>query len=167
MSSDEEREINEKMAIILTIKVDEMEKKIKALTSEKEKHNIVATVREAYLDELSYEEFKEVVLGVLGEIREKVKMSEDDIKTIFYVLDGEKQGKITPEAIEKLRNIYELSQDLREFYRSRINRDMVRVSSHSRRTPSSSWGRSKTTPSRSTRSRTPPSWSLKTLKKQS
>lgn len=64
---------------------------------------------------------------MLAEIKEKVKMSEDDIKTIFFVLDAEKVGKVTPEAIERLRNVIELSQDLREFYRSRINRDMVRV----------------------------------------
>ena len=66
-------------------------------------------------------------MGVLAEIKEKVKMSEDDIKTIFFVLDTQKVGKVTPEAIERLRNVFELSQDLREFYRSRINRDMVRV----------------------------------------
>jgi hypothetical protein len=42
----EERELNEKMAVILSIKVDEMEKKIQTLISEKESSNLITLLSE-------------------------------------------------------------------------------------------------------------------------
>jgi len=52
-------------------------------------------------------------------------MSEDDIKTIFFVLDTEHKGAISVEQAESIKE--GVSNRLREFYRSRINRDMVKV----------------------------------------
>lgn len=63
----------------------------------------------------------------MGELKEKVKISEDDIKTIFYILDTEKKNSITLTELEDIRNIPTVTQKLKEFYRSRINRDMVKV----------------------------------------
>ena len=83
LTSDEERELNEKMAIILSIKVDEMEKKIHAMLAEREGNNLVVLLRDSQKATLTYEEFKELVVHVLGGLRERVKMSEEDIKTIF------------------------------------------------------------------------------------
>lgn len=37
--------------------------------------------------EINYEQFKGVILSILEESKDKIKMSEDDIKTIYYVLD--------------------------------------------------------------------------------
>jgi hypothetical protein len=45
---------------------------------------------------MNYDEFRERVIEVLAGMREKVKMSEDDIKTIFFVLDAEHLGTIAP-----------------------------------------------------------------------
>lgn len=66
-----------------------------------------------------------MVILLLGTIREKIKMSEDDIKTIFFVLDAEQRGKVSVQDLGVLKEGVE--GKLREFYRSRINRDMVKV----------------------------------------
>lgn len=63
------------MAIILSIKVDEMEKKIKVLTNEKESANLLEVIKEHEEESFSYDEFKTVVLALLGEIKEKIKIS--------------------------------------------------------------------------------------------
>ena len=52
-------------------------------------------------------------------------MSEDDIKTIFFVLDAHHKGSITSTDLEALREGVEVR--LRDFYKSRINKDMVKV----------------------------------------
>lgn len=63
------------MAIILSIKVDEMEKKIKVLTNEKDSTNLLEVIKEHEEASFSYDEFKTVVLTLLGEIKEKIKIS--------------------------------------------------------------------------------------------
>ena len=45
--------------------------------------------------DFSYEEFRELIVLILGSLKEKVKMSEDDIKTIFFVLDQHHKGIVT------------------------------------------------------------------------
>lgn len=105
MSNDEEREINQKMAIILSIKVDEMEKKIRVLTNQKENVNIFSILEKDSKNNIRYDDFRTTVVGMLSELRQKIKISEDDIKTIFYILDNEKQGFVTAQDIEGLKNV--------------------------------------------------------------
>lgn len=45
-------------------------------------------VKDEDLTNFNYDQFKNVIVNVLGEIREKIKISEDDIKTIFFILDS-------------------------------------------------------------------------------
>ena len=52
-------------------------------------------------------------------------MSEDDIKTIFFVLDQDKKGMVTPIDLQSLNDGVE--SRLKDFYKSRINKDMVKV----------------------------------------
>ena len=75
----------------------------------------------------NYEQFKNVIVNLLTEIREKIKISEDDIKTIFFILDTDKSGSITVSNIKELKNLHSISLKLKEFYKSRINKNMVKV----------------------------------------
>ena len=52
-------------------------------------------------------------------------MSEDDIKTIFFVLDVEQKGNVTALDLQALK--VGVQNKLKEFYKTRINRDMVKV----------------------------------------
>ena len=52
-------------------------------------------VEESDKGDFSYEEFRELIVLILGSLKEKVKMSEDDIKTIFFVLDQHHKGIVT------------------------------------------------------------------------
>ena len=65
-------------------------------------------------------------------------MSEDDIKTIFFVLDGSQRGRIGGEDLGVLK--LGVEGKLREFYKSRINRDMVKVWIYLGRIRCLSWG---------------------------
>lgn len=78
-------------------------------------------------------------------------MSEDDIKTIYYVLDEGQRGAIAASDIKQLKDVQGVSSKLKDFYRARINREMVKVRIRLARIPFSSWGRSRTTPFRSTK----------------
>jgi hypothetical protein len=61
-----------------------------------------------------------LIIVVLGNLKEKIKMSEDDIKTIFFVLSVQHQGSVFRKELDELKDGVE--DRLREFYRSRINR---------------------------------------------
>lgn len=93
------------------------------------------------------------MLTLLGDIKEKIKISEDDIKTIYFILDEEKTGRIDYRSIKELKNVGNISVKLKEFYKSRINKDMVKVLVALCRILSLSSGRSRTIPYRSIRSR--------------
>lgn len=64
---------------------------------------------------------------MINELREGIKISEDDIKTLFFILDSNKRGFITLSEIEELKNIPVITLRLKEFYKSRINKEMVKV----------------------------------------
>ena len=113
------------MTIILSIKVEEMQKKIKLLTNEYHYPNIFNVFDqfpETYID---YELFKNGIVTVIGDIKDKIKMSEDDIKTLFHVLDEDETNHITIEDIEQLKG-EKINERMKEFYQSRINKDMVK-----------------------------------------
>jgi hypothetical protein len=40
----------------------------------------------------------------MGSMKEKIRISEDDIKTIFHLLEEQEVGKIEVESIDKLKN---------------------------------------------------------------
>jgi Ca2+-binding EF-hand superfamily protein len=92
-------------------------------------------VQESGKEEFSYEEFRELIVMILGTLREKVKMSEDDIKTIFFIMDSQHRGMVAVQEMAVLKEGVE--NQLKEFYRSRINRDMVKVLLLRCRTPCS------------------------------
>ena len=69
---------------------------------------------------------KNGILTIISDIKEKIKISEDDVKTLFHVLDEEKQGFITIDDIEKLKDKEYITEKMKEFYESRINKDMVK-----------------------------------------
>lgn len=94
METEEEREINEKMAIILSIKVTEMEKKIKSIVEGEKGSSLLAFAEHSGRTLFTYDEFRELIILVLGHLREKVKISEDDIKTIFFLLDAQHRGTV-------------------------------------------------------------------------
>ena len=92
------------MAIILSIKVAEMEKKIKHLMGdEHDPVNLFSIVEDASKHEFNFDEFRDLLVLILGSLREKVKMSEDDIKTIFFVLDVGQKGEVTVDDLLALK----------------------------------------------------------------
>ena len=78
-------------------------------------------------------------------------MSEDDIKTIYYVLDYGQRGTIAASDIKHLKDVQGVSSKLKDFYRARINKEMVKVCILLVRILCLSWGRSRTIPFRFTR----------------
>jgi hypothetical protein len=50
-------------------------------------------------------EFKKGILKIFSESREKHKISEDDIKTMFYLLDTDKEGELIEDNFTKLSRI--------------------------------------------------------------
>lgn len=104
--------------------------------------------------EFNYEQFKNLIVRLLAEVREKIKISEDDIKTLFFILDHEKYGAITKDNIKELKNLSNISMRLKEFYKSRINKDMVKVTHPLCRIPSLNWEKLRITPSKSIKSKT-------------
>lgn len=119
----------EKMAIILSIKVEEMQKKLLVLTLGSQNYSL-ATYFDQYEDEeITYDLFKKGIIDIISNHKEKVKLSEDDVKTTFHLLDDEKNGFITVKQINGLKNFEEsgLVEKMKEFYKSRLNKDMVKV----------------------------------------
>ena len=49
----------------------------------------------------------------MADIKEKIKISEDDIKTLFFILDDEKEGFITIKNIEKLKRYEEVNERMK------------------------------------------------------
>jgi hypothetical protein len=45
------------------------------------------------------------VLTIVANIKDKLKISEDDIKSIFHLLDEEELGTISKLHLDKLRNL--------------------------------------------------------------
>ena len=103
-----------------------------------------------------------MIILILGSLKDKVKMSEDDIKTIFFVLDQHHKGIVTAVELESLKE--GVQNRLREFYKSRINREMVKVLLPISRILSSNLGKLRTMPSRYIRSKMPHCFSSKTYK---
>lgn len=57
-------------------------------------------------EEINYELFKRGVIDIISGQKEKVKLSEDDVKTLFYLIDEETRGYLTADSIaERLENI--------------------------------------------------------------
>lgn len=44
---------------------------------------------------LDYDTFRSGILTIITDMRDKIKISEDDIKTIFFILDEEEKGNLT------------------------------------------------------------------------
>ena len=85
------------MSIILSIKMEEMEKKIKLLSNQFHYPNIFTVFNDVPQENIDYQLFRARILLVIADLRDKIKISEDDIKTLFYVLEEEEGGggKIT------------------------------------------------------------------------
>ena len=101
------------MSIILSIKMEEMEKKIRLLTNQFHYPNIFTVFNDVPNSTIDYELFRSRVLLVIADLREKIKISEDDIKTLFFVLEEEETGSITLENLEKLKNIDNISEKMK------------------------------------------------------
>lgn len=108
------------MAIILSIKVSEMQKKIKSIVAGERDNTLFSLLQDSGKSQLNYQEFKELIVAIVGSMKERLRVSEDDIKTLFFVLDPQKNGVLGLEELEALRGGTE--GQLREFYRSRINK---------------------------------------------
>ena len=106
--------------------MEEMDKKIRLLTNQFRYPNIFTVFNDVPNSTIDYELFRSKILLVIADLREKIKISEDDIKTLFFVLEEEEAGSITLENLEKLKNIDNLAEKMKNFYYSRINRDMVK-----------------------------------------
>ena len=106
---DENHEVNEKMTIILSIKMEEMDKKIRLLTNQFHYPNIFTVFNDVPDEIIDYELFRSRVLLVIADLRDKIKISEDDIKTLFHVLEEEGAGKIALPDLEKLKNMDDIS----------------------------------------------------------
>ena len=64
------------MAIILSIKVSEMDKKIKSIIGgDKDPNNLFTLVEESDKQEFNFEEFRDLIILILGSLKEKIKMS--------------------------------------------------------------------------------------------
>lgn len=63
---------------------------------------------------------------MISDIRDKVKMSEDDIKTLFYILNEKERNFIRLDDIQKMKNLEDLNEPMKQFYYARINKSMVK-----------------------------------------
>ena len=73
--------------------MEEMDRKIKLLTNQFHYPNIF-TVFDDYAEEMiDYEVFKTRLLMIVADLRDKIKISEDDIKTLFSVLMELEEGE--------------------------------------------------------------------------
>lgn len=66
-----------------------MHKKLRLLTDPFHYPNLLNVFDDWPEESIEYEKFKEGVLKVITNIRDKIRMSEDDIKTMFSLLGGE------------------------------------------------------------------------------
>ena len=103
-----------------------MQKKLKLLTNQFHYPNIFTVFDDHPQEEITYEKFKEGILTIISDIRDKIRISQDDIKTIFHILADGEQERITFVDIQKLKDLDQIGQKMKNFYHSRINRDMVK-----------------------------------------
>ena len=81
---------------------------------------------EGVKEQISYHVFKKIAMKIFNFNYERIKISEDDIKTIFFLLDTEKKGELTAEALNVLKNPAQFYVDLKEFYKFRINPELIK-----------------------------------------
>ena len=73
------------------------------------KANLMSIFVQLSIDQIYYELFKKGVVSLLRKVdhdfvKEKLTMSEDDIKAVFTILDDKKNGYITINDLELLKN---------------------------------------------------------------
>ena len=72
-----------------------MEKKIRLLTNQFHYPNIFNVFDDHTELQIGYEKFREGILSIIGDIKDKIRISEDDIKTLFFILGEGEEGVIT------------------------------------------------------------------------
>lgn len=85
-----------------------MERKLKDINNLRDDHSIVRILQSLAAKEIDYDIFRKGLLAAIAPIREKIKISEEDIKTIFYILDSEHKGTIDLLQLEYLSDIESL-----------------------------------------------------------
>ena len=98
-----------------------MKKKINCLTLEQQMN--IFTVFEGS-QKINYETFRNGIINIINNNKDKIKISEDDIKTLFHVLTPD--GNLTLEHLHQLKDQQNINQKMNQFYESRINKDMVK-----------------------------------------
>lgn len=167
---EDNQEYKEKLTIILSIKVAEMVKKIKLLVEgvttvvdhEEQTINLASTFQQLTQNTIPFEIFRKGLVALLKKLegefyREKLTMSEDDIRAVFQLV--EENGEAKRDNFDHLKDEAAIAKQIAKFYEARINKRMVKVFTRIFRTLSSSWARIPTA-FRSIRSKTHPFWSL-------
>jgi hypothetical protein len=97
-------------------------------------------------EQIPYEIFRKGVVSLLRQMeadffRERLTMSEDDIRALYSILDSGGEGKLLKEQLNLLHNEPEMAKRITKFYEARINKRMVKVKSIICRTHSSNWAK--------------------------
>ena len=137
-SGERSQEYTEKLTIILSIKVTEMMKKINLLLAGTNPNedgsksvNLFSTFEHLTLSSIPYDIFRKGVLALLKRmeqefLRSKLTMSEEDIKSIFSILDEGERREISRESLQLLLDESAMARKITRFYENRVNRKMVK-----------------------------------------
>jgi hypothetical protein len=64
-----------------------MQKKLLILSHGSQSYSLTTYFDRFEEEEISYDQFKKGIIEIISNCKEKVKLSEDDVKTIFHLLD--------------------------------------------------------------------------------
>ena len=117
-------EFEEKIEVIVSMKMHQMVKKVEIIG--KGLKEAGGSVMEG-VKEITFPVFKKIITRIFSNLhQEKIKISEDDIKTIFFLLDKEKRNELTLHELNLLRTPSQFLVDLKEFYKIRINPELIK-----------------------------------------
>lgn len=134
---EDNQEYKEKLTIILSIKVAEMVKKIKLLVEgvttvvdhEEQTINLASTFQQLTQNTIPFEIFRKGLVALLKKLegefyREKLTMSEDDIRAVFQLV--EENGEAKRDNFDHLKDEAAIAKQIAKFYEARINKRMVK-----------------------------------------
>ena len=115
-------DFKEKIEVIVSMKMHQMVKKVELIAKALKDNNPFEGIKE----DVVFGVFKRVITRMFNYNSDRVKLSDDDLKTIFFLLDSEKKSQLTIDQINVMKNPTSFFNDLKEFYKYRINPELIK-----------------------------------------